>query len=158
MADHSTAAEAIADQDLADESADKRMTELWLLLALLVFVYSGYLIWASTKVGVRQEGNFYRIEYFEDQLERRPGEYRCILATDDRQWDETNYTELRNRIIDSPGFEFDYLLPIHYMGVRFSLKAVEADRLLYVALGSDSYNWESPNARMKRRQFESVSE
>ena len=131
------------------------MSDLWFIFFIFIFVYSIYLIWASTKISVRQDENFYRVERFEEQLDLRPGEYECILALEENMWLKTNYAELRNRIIDSPKFVFGYLIPIHHLGVMFSLKAVEKGKIIYVALGSDSYNWESPTSRMRRRNFES---
>ena len=51
------------------------MTDLWIVLAALLFVYSIYLIWASAKISLRQDENFYRVESFEEKLEDRPSEY-----------------------------------------------------------------------------------
>jgi hypothetical protein len=131
------------------------MSDIWLIFGIFIFVYSIYLIWASTKISVRQDENFYRVERFEEQLDLRPGEYECILALERDAWVKANYAEVRNRIIDSPKFVLDYFIPTHYLGVMFSLKAIEKSKIIYVALGSDSYNWESPKALMRRRNFES---
>ena len=132
------------------------MPNLWLIAILLLFVYSIYLIWASTKVSVRQEENFYRIEYFEQKLDLRPGKYNCILVLDEDTWTKTVYAEVRSKIIESPRFRFSYIVPIHYLGVSFSFKAIDKDKIIYAAIGSDSFNWDSPKDRMKRRNHEST--
>ena len=131
------------------------MTNFWLIAICSLFVYSIYLIWASTKISVRQDENFYRIEYFEQKLDLRPGKYNCILVGEADTWTKTNYAEIRDKIIESPKFRFNFIVPIHYLGVSFSLKAIEKDKIIYVAMGSDSYNWDSPKARMRRRNHES---
>ena len=131
------------------------MTNFWLIAICSLFVYSIYLIWASTKISVRQDENFYRIEYFEQKLDLRPGKYSCILVQDEDSWAKAVYAEVRSKIIESPKFRLSLIVPIHYLGVSFSLKAIEKDKIIYVAIGSDSFNWDSPKARIRRRSYES---
>jgi len=131
------------------------MPNLWLIAIYFLFAYSIYLIWASTKISVRQDENFYRIENFEQKLDLRPGKYNCILILDADTWTKAVYAEVRSKIIESPKFRFSYIVPFHYLGVSFSFKAIEKDKIIYVAIGSDSFNWESPQARMRRRNHES---
>ena len=131
------------------------MPNLWLIAFLFLFVYSIYLIWASIKIGVRHGDNFYRIENFEQKLDLRPGKYSCILVQDEDSWAKAVYAEVRSKIIESPKFRLRLILPIHYLGVSFSLKAIEKDKIIYVAIGSDSFNWDSPKARLRRRSYES---
>ena len=130
------------------------MTNFWIVFGVLLFTYSVYLIWASLKVQSRQAENFARIDRIEYALVGLPSKYNCVLIQVDDTWTKANYADLRNKIIESPRFIFKYILPIHHLGILFSLKTIEKDNLVYVAMGSDTYDWNSAKARIKRKYYE----
>jgi hypothetical protein len=124
---------------------------------LIIFSYSIYLIWAATKISLRQDENFYRIEDFEENLILDTHEYECLFIYEGAVSSKKDYIEVRDKIIESPKFEFKYFLPIHYLGVFFSLAVNEESQIIYVAIGSDTYDWNSTESPLVPQSGESTN-
>jgi len=127
------------------------------ILLLMVAAYSVYLLWAVTKISFRQDENFSRIAIFEDKLVSDTNDYECFVIYDDAVWSKVDYIEARDKLIESPRFEFKYLLPLHNSGVFFSLAVNEESQIVYLALGSDSYDWNSAESPLAPQSGESIS-
>jgi hypothetical protein len=127
------------------------------IVVLMIFSYSIYLLWAATKISLRQDENFYRIDNFEKRLFLNPREYECQLIHEGSVSSRMDYIEARDKTIESPKFEYRYLLPIHYLGVQFSLSVNEEAKIIYVAIGSDTYDWNSMESQQGSQNGESTN-
>jgi hypothetical protein len=124
---------------------------------LVIFSYSVYLLWAASKISLRQDEIFYRIENFEENLALDTHEYECLLIYEGAVWSKMDYIEAREKIVESPKFKFRYFFPFHYLGVLFSLAVNEERQIIYVAIGSDTYDWNSTESPLASQSGESTN-
>ena len=133
------------------------LTNKFLLVPQLsiFFLYGVYILWARVRIETRLADNFFRIDEFEYSLLLETDDYSCYSNRDGGLWSPADYSNLRNEILDSPGFKYTFLVPIHDPGLRFSFAVNEDEQTIYVALGKDAYDWDSLKSplRLARRGF-----
>ena len=112
-------------------------------------IYGALLVRASMKVNVRQETNWSRIENLEYMLVYPIDQYTCYSSVDNGTWVPADYMTLRSEIIDSPMIVFSGIIPKPDDGIRYSLEFDRDSQIIYVALGNDSFDWNSANSPFK---------
>ena len=116
-------------------------------IVLLVFgvvtIYAILFLRAMMKVNVRQETNHSRIENLEYKLVYPIDQYTCYSSVDNGRWVPADYETLCNEIIDSPSIVFSGMIPKPDYGIRYSPEFDRDSQIIYVALGDDSYEWNS---------------
>jgi len=123
---------------------DLLSTKTIVLLVLGVGTIYGILfIRVIMKVNVRQETNYSRFESLEYKLVYPIDQYTCYSSVDNGRWVPADYETLCSEIIGSPSIVFSGMIPQPDYGIRYSLELDRDSRIIYVALGNDSYDWNS---------------
>ena len=113
-----------------------------ILVVPLLIVWLGYLSWRGYRYYRLEDEIPSRFTEFEDSLCDAVETYRCFTNNHPQVWGDTNYREIKEEVIDSPRIEPRSLL-FFLFGDEFSLKADEDRKFVYVARGSDTFDWDS---------------
>ena len=82
-----------------------------------------------------------KFEDFENGLKKNITEYICYTNNHPHVWGEDEYSKLKDKIEASPRWQGNPVWP--YGGAKFSLKVDEEKSAIYLAVGTDSFNWDS---------------
>ena len=109
-------------------------------------LYTVLIIRAALKVGIRNNNNVSRLHNLEYSLKKDIEHYSCYSNQDNGKWARIKFSALLNRILDSPSIVFHRFIPSHDPGLLYSIKIDEAARVIYVAIGSENFDWHSNQA------------
>jgi len=84
-----------------------------------------------------------RFDEFEKLLCADVEEYTCFTNNHPHVWGEGNYRDLKEKVINSPRISGTTILLFFLFGDEFSLKADEERKYIYVAIGTDTFEWDS---------------
>ena len=100
-----------------------------------------YFIFGTIRVIKRRESNQRRFEEFESSLKSRITDYVCFTNNHPYVWGEESYADNKNALLESPGWDGMSMFPS--AGDEFSLRVDEDKKFIYLAKGSDSFDWSS---------------
>jgi len=110
---------------------------------------------AALKAGIRNNNNISRIRNLEISTARDIDCYSCYSNQDSGNWARAKYSELVDMILESPSIVYHRIIPGHDLGFLYSINIDEETQVIYVAFGSDNYDWSSnlapQNDRFRKR-------
>ena len=109
----------------------------------LLVIWLAYVSWRCYKYYKLEDEIPARFDEFESSLRREVDEYTCFTNNHPHVWGEENYQRLKQQIINSPYIDGRNLLMFFIFGDEFSLKADEDQKYIYIALGTEKFDWDS---------------
>jgi len=122
---------------------ERNSSELYFTALLVFLVLAVYLAWKIFRVTLKANQNRERIVEFEDSLKCNISEYTCFTNHNSLNWVRANFLELEGEIVSSPNWSTRYFIPFISPGEKFSLCVDESRLHIYLATGSDSFDWEA---------------
>jgi hypothetical protein len=102
-----------------------------------------YLSWRGYRYYKLEEEIPSRFTEFESTLGDAVDTYECFTNNHPHVWGKVNYRELKEKTIASPHLDGKNLIMFFMFGDEFSLKVDEKQKFIYVAVGTDSFDWDS---------------
>ena len=114
-----------------------------LYLIPLLTIWLTYVSWRGIRYYRLEDEIYARFDEFEKSLCSGVDEYTCFTNNHPHVWGKENYHRLKEKVINSPRIDARNLLMFFIFGDEFSLKADEDKKYIYVALGTEKFEWDS---------------
>lgn len=126
---------------------DETQKYIFLLLAIAsILLLPVYIRWGNRRIEKKRKLNNNRFSEFEKRLVKEINDYTCFTNSHPYVWGEIGYLESKNQILESVKWEAGSQGSFLYTptsGYDYSLKIDETQGYLYIAFGSDSFDWDS---------------
>lgn len=116
----------------------------WEAALIFIGLLIVYFIWGTLYIKKQAARNTTRFNNFEDSLKNKILDYKCFTNNHPYAWNEIAYHIPKYEILGSSKWEFSVgggAFPTR--GDQFSFKVDEEKKFIYIAKGSESFQWDS---------------